>query len=116
MHCGIPADFLFGEGAQQRLLGLVQFILAVIDPAETVQVGAILGFQLERAGDQLLGFVEAHTAVGVHVAEIVQRAGIVGVQLQHFAELGFGAVVILNALVHGAAHEIDGLFILLGFG
>ena len=66
-------------------------VLPVVNPAETIQIRPVIRIQFQGARNQLLRFVQSHSAVGEHVAKIVHRAGVVRIQLQHLAEFGFGA-------------------------
>src|ERR1039458_2458727 len=97
-------------------LGIGQLALAEIHPAQTVQVGAVIRLQIDGFLDELIGFIQPEVAVRQCVSQIVQRSGMLRVEGQHFAEGGFGLVVLLHALEHGAAHEKDALFVFVGGG
>ena len=75
------AEVLFGEGV---LAGLE------VDPAERIEVGVVLGIELDGLLDHGEGFGELDAAVGEHVAEVVENGGVIGVDGEGLAELGFG--------------------------
>ena len=59
------------RGAKQIGQGLIKFALPKLNPAKAVQVRAVVGFDLQRAPDRLLGFIQVHVVIGPHVAQVI---------------------------------------------
>ena len=58
-----------GVGALEVCQGTVEITLAIEHPAHAVENERIIGCELERLLDQLLGFRQAQLAIGVRVTE-----------------------------------------------
>ena len=113
VHRGIVVESVHGLAQ----LGFGQIVLAhlEVNPAQRVQVGSILRVQGNRAADQRQRLFEPGAAVGQHVAQIVERGRALGIGGQNFAEVTFGLVIFLLALVDRAGDEVDVvLLVLLG--
>src|SRR5581483_719216 len=91
---------------------LLVIALAVIHPAQAVDVEAVLGLDFERASDELLGLVEAFAGVGVSVAEVVERLGVIGVERNRLAHLGDAQLLLLGLVVERAEREV--VFVVVG--
>src|SRR3989442_3133055 len=71
-------------GFHHRAFELLQRLgissLLVVRPAETVDEVAVLGLQIQGLGDELDRLVEVLAALGVHVADVVVRLGVLGIE------------------------------------
>ena len=67
------------RGFAQIFFRLRQLVLLVIDPAETIQVCAVVGIQRHSLLNHGSRFFQPHPAVGQHVTVIIQHRGIVRV-------------------------------------
>lgn len=105
VNCGVCVDTLICLTqvffCESVLAGLV------IGPSERVQKRAILRIEIDRFADQGEGFRKLNTAVGQHIAEIIQDGCVLGVDGQGFAELRFGFVVAFLAVEEGSTQEDD---------
>src|SRR4029077_5688119 len=79
---------LLGEAhrALQLAEGLRVAALLVIGPAEAVDEVAVLGLERQRLLDELDRLAEIRAALGVHVADVVVRLGVLGVDREHATE------------------------------
>src|SRR5271166_371539 len=77
----------------------------VIDPAQRVQIGAILRVERDRAANVGQCVLQAGAAVSQHVAEIVQGLRVLGIAGNDFAERLLRQLVFLLALVDGAGDK-----------
>src|SRR5437867_6011128 len=77
-------------GLRGRTLELLESFgvpsLLVIRPAETVDEVAVLGLEIEGLADQLDRLVEVLAALGVHVADVVVRLRVLGIERDHTPE------------------------------
>ena len=64
---------------RQRRIGLIEPALLKVRPAQRVEERRIVRLDLQRALHQLDRFVQPFTTLGKHVAERVQRVGILGI-------------------------------------
>src|SRR3984885_14828840 len=87
----------------------------VIDPAERIEEGAVLRIKVHSLANHRESFREPDTAIGQHVAKVVQNGGVLRVDIEGLAELCLSFVVPLLAVVEGAAQESD-VKLLVGFG
>src|SRR5437763_600857 len=95
------------ERFAQHGFGIGNPIFLVINPAQAVQITAVIGLFFQRALDQRLCFVETDSQVAKHVTVIIQHRSVFGVDRKNFFELLFGLVIKLLALVNGAEEEPD---------
>ena len=75
------------DRALQMLDGLRVVAALVVHPAEAVDVEAVVRIDREGAADERLRLVEVGCPVGVGVAEVVERGGVLRVQLDRAAHL-----------------------------
>src|SRR6266852_464255 len=77
-------------GLYDRALQLLQSLgipsLLVVRPAETVDEVAVLGLEIERFADELDCLLEVLAALGEHVADVVVRLGVLGIERDHAPE------------------------------
>ena len=92
------AEVLFGQGVLARL---------EVDPAERVEIGAVLRVEFDGLADHGQGLGQMHAAIGEHVAEVVEDGRVLGIDREGLAELSLGLVVELLAVVERAAEEVD---------
>src|SRR5437867_444904 len=64
----------------------VQPVHLEICPAEAVEVGAVIRLELQGLLNVFHGLIQAHAAVGEHVAEVVRGRGVQGIRGQDFLE------------------------------
>ena len=89
-----------------ELLDGVTVVAALeVDPAEAVDVEAVVGLDLQRATDQPLRLVELHAHLGVGVAEVIQGRRVLRVDLDRAGHLLDGAGLVLRLVVGGAERE-----------
>src|SRR5690606_1955981 len=100
---GIPSVAF--ERSKQLPFGQVELLLPVINPTEAVQISAVLGFEIERALDHIVGLIQLDSLIGEHVAEIVESARVVRIEFQQLAEHRLGLIKLLEAFQHGGLRE-----------
>src|SRR5258708_361873 len=108
------AEVLVNRGiARQDLRGIVQILfgelelaLAKVGPAEGVEIGAVVRFELHCFGQHRGRAVEVNALLGVHVPEVVQGAAVVGILLQDLRERLLRAGLVARALDHRAELEL----------
>src|SRR5262249_15426955 len=86
-------------GLAEVVLGQIEVFRFEVRPAEAVEIRAVLRFDLERLLQELHRFVEALAAIREHVAEIIQRRGVVRFAVQNLLEHRFGIGVPLLFVV-----------------
>src|SRR5580704_10420405 len=79
----------------------------VIDPAERVEEGAVLRIKVDGLANHRESFGEPDTAIGQHIAEIIQDGGILRVDRKGLAKLYLSFVVSLLPIIESAAQERD---------
>src|SRR5678815_151677 len=100
---------LFGHVGQrifESLFGLTVILLLEEGPAEAVEVGAVFRIAHQRPADERDRFVETLPAVGEHVAQVVQRGGILWVPFNRFPEQRFGFAQPFCALLPRGGRKI----------
>ena len=93
------------RGALQVLLGEIELVGLEVRPAQAVEVRAVVRLDLQRLLQIAHRLVEALTALREHVAEVVERGGIVGVSREHLAERRLGVDVLLLFVEDGTELE-----------
>src|SRR5436190_9247056 len=89
-----------------QLLDRARIVAAlVVHPAEAVDVEPVVGLECNRGADQPLGLVELHAHFGVGVAEVIERGGVLRVELDGTLHLLDGARLVLGLVVSGAERE-----------
>ena len=56
----------------------------IIDPAQAIDIEAVVGLNLQRALNQNFCFIEQDSHLGPGVTEIIQRGGILGLSSMAF--------------------------------
>src|ERR1700733_9730771 len=102
------------DGLLQLLDGFFVVALLIVNPAEAVDVKSVFGLDIERALDQLFGFDQVGSLLGVTVAEVVQRLRIGRIQLDRFLHLGHAFVALLVLIERRAEREME--LVALGIG
>ncbi len=90
------AQVLFG----QRILTRLE-----VDPAQRIEIGVVLRFEIDRLANQGERFGEPDAAIGEHVAEIVEYGRVLRIDGQSLAELSLGLVVHLLTVVERAPEK-----------
>src|SRR5437667_208000 len=93
------------DRALELLDGAPVVAALVVDPAEAVDVEAVVGLDLERAADEPLRLLELNAHLGVGVAEVVERGRVLGVELHGPLHLLDGARLVLGLVVGRAQRE-----------
>ena len=93
------------ERPLEELRSEFQLVLTVVDPAQTVQVRAVVRLLIQGPLNQVVGLVQMDAAVGEHVTQIVQGTCVVWIDFDQLAKACLRLVVILGALMQGAECE-----------
>src|SRR5665213_2533963 len=113
-HCGIVVATA-GDCLTQVVLGQNVLPGLEVRPAQRVEIRPVLRVRRDRLAQQFDGFRELYAAVWQHVAEVVLDEGVLRIDRQRAAELGFGLVGQLLPIVKPPAIEVeDDLVIGLG--
>src|SRR5215470_745134 len=94
------------DGTLEILDRLVVVAALEVHPAEAVDVEAVVRADGQRAADELFGFVEAHALLGVGVAEVVERRGVLRVDLDGALHVLDRARLVLALVVERAEGEL----------
>src|SRR6185369_125625 len=95
----------------QRVFRGLVFAQLEIGPAQRIEIGAVSGIEIYRFLDHAESFVQLDPAVGKHVAQIVQRCGILRIACQNFTEHILRRLIFFLAFEGRAAQEIDILLV-----
>src|ERR1700677_843093 len=95
----------------ERILSLVILAKLEISPAQRVEISPVGGIETHCQLDLVERFLQIDAAIRVHVTEIVQSDGALGIGGNYFLEFRFGLIILLFALVSGTAQEAHVLFI-----
>src|SRR6266853_24805 len=93
--------------ALQLAEGLRIAALLVVGPAQAVDEVAVLGLERQRLLDELDRLAEVRAALGVHVADVVVRLGVLGIDCEHATEGPDRVVEPLLLLLHDAELEVE---------
>src|SRR5713226_3524954 len=99
--------------ALQLPQGLRIAALLVVGPAEAVDEIAVLRLDGQRLLDELDRLAEIRAALGVHVADVVVRLGVLGVDREHATERADGVVEPMLLLQHHSELEMEILVLLV---
>src|SRR5579862_57692 len=93
------------ESFAESGFGVGELVLLVVDPAEAIEIGAVVRIFGEGALDEGLRFVETNAQVAEHVSVIVEDGSALGIDVESFLELDLGFVKHFLAFVDGAKEE-----------
>ena len=91
----------------KRTFGQLQPILFEVRPAETIEIGPVVGIQHQRPLDQIDRLVEPLAAFRQHVPEVVQRGGVLRVPVERAPKRPLSLAISLPTLEYGAELEDD---------
>ena len=99
---GVGRGFLAAGlgGLFQRLHGLFRLPALEQNPAETVEIGVVVGVFLQRLADHRLGLFQMFPLIGVQIAEVVVHARVVGVLFEEGFQFGLAFGVITHVDVN----------------
>src|SRR5207344_1105002 len=95
-----------GDGALEILDGGDVVAALVRDPAEAVEIEAVVGADRERAADERFRLVELDALFGVRVAEVVERRRVAGIELDGALHVLDALVALLGLVVERAEREV----------
>src|SRR2546425_4736615 len=101
------------DGALELLQGLGVATLLVVRPAEAVDEIAVVRLDRERLADELDRLVEVLPALGVHVADVVVRLGVLGIECDHLPERADGVVELRLLLEDDAELKVEVLVLVV---
>src|SRR5579863_2568082 len=84
VHCGIVG--IAFERFAQRGFGVGELVLLEINPAQAIEIRAVVRIFIEGALNQRLSFVEANAEIAEHVTVIVENRRALGIDGERFLE------------------------------
>ena len=93
--------------SREVLLGQIELPEAEVDPAQRVDVRAVVRLLAHGAREHLLRAVEIHAVLGPHIAEVIERRRVLRILLQHLEEHCLRGLAVAGALVHRAELELQ---------
>src|SRR5438445_46940 len=101
------------NGALELLQSVGVATLLVVRPAEAVDEIAVVRLDRERLADELDRLVEVLPALGVHVADVVVRLGVLGIECDHLPERADGVVELGLLLEDDAELKVEVLVLVV---
>src|SRR5437773_1581618 len=101
------------DGALELLQSVGVATLLVVRPAEAVDEIAVVRLDRERLADELDRLVEVLPALGVHVADVVVRLGVLGIECDHLPERADGVVELRLLLEDDAELKVEVLVLVV---
>ena len=60
---------------KQIVQGSIKLTFPKFHPAQTIEVGSVVGFALQRASDHRFSFVQIHVVIRPHVTQVIRGLG-----------------------------------------
>ena len=96
-----------GNGPFHFFQGLLEAAHLVVGPGETVEIVAILGLDRERPLDQRNRFFQSHVALGISIAQVIERIGVLRIQPDGLLHLMDQLVEAAHLVVRGPQVEME---------
>src|ERR1700730_2482604 len=94
------------NGTFELLDSLLILAALIVDPAQTIDVEAVLGLDRYRAPDQLLCLVHMLSLFGVSITQIVQCRCVARIQIDRLLHLLNSELLLIGFVVESAEREM----------